>query len=380
MARILLAGHAPLADQVEAWLRGWGHSVAQVASEAGLPAAGSVRRTDAIVVVCDGDGPEGCCPAALAAREDAAPMLLVGRRARVCSRADRFVELVPAPAADGRRLRRALGHCLRRTAVTRRHAAEAKIHHEYVQFLGHELRTPITSALSALEILAAEQGESTGREADFVRLALRNLKRLRETLEWTEDYLEARTAALTPRWREERLGELVTIAAGLGAPRPDLALVFEGGAEAVPVVSDASLLRGLLQQACRTLRYHAPDARVTLRISARPGAHDGEPWRDAGPERCAEVVLALHVDRPDGARGSARVSRTSLVSRDEGPQEELSRLARCTVSPEVLALLGGRLTIPATGEAGPALQIFLPAVPPDAAPLPDCVPLATVEA
>jgi signal transduction histidine kinase len=275
-------------------------------------------------------------------------------------------------------LRRALGYGLQRAELTRRHLAELTGHHEYVQFLGHELRTPITSALAALEILAGEGTvgpEPGGREADFVRIALRNLKRLRETLEWTEDYLDARTSALAPRWRDGRLGELVTQAVGLETPRPDISLVFEAGAESLPVISDGHLLHGLLQQVCRTLRYHAPGAHVTLRISARVGIDEAAPWRGGTP---AEFVVALHVSWPPDSRGPARVSRTSLVEPGEGPQQELSRLVRLTVSREILALFGARLTLPALEDGAPTLQIVLPTAPPGAISVFSCAPRPAV--
>ena len=371
-------GDSTLAEQVQTWLLRWGHSVTHAASEAAFQTGGSLRRSDAIVVVCDGHGVEGLCPVALATREETAPVILVGRASRVCRHADSSLDQVPDPGRGGRRLRRALGYCLQRGELTRRHLAELTGHHEYVQFLGHELRTPITSALAALEILAGEGTvgpEPGGREADFVRIALRNLKRLRETLEWTEDYLDARTSALAPRWRDGRLGELVTQAVGLETPRPDLSLVFEAGAESLPVFSDGHLLRGLLQQVCRTLRYHAPGAHVTLRISARVGIDEAAPWRGGTP---AEFVVALHVSWPPDSRGPARVSRTSLVEPGEGPQQELSRLVRLTVSREILALFGARLTLPALEDGAPTLQIVLPAVPPGATSVFSCAPRPAV--
>jgi signal transduction histidine kinase len=378
LARIFLMGDSELAGQAQTWFLRWGHSVTHAASEAELQSGGSLRRSDAIVVVCDGHGVAGLCPAALATREGTAPVILVGRVGRACLRADSSLEHVPDPGRGGRRLRRALGYCLQRTEMTRRHLAELTGHHEYVQFLGHELRTPITSALAALEILAGEGTvgpESGGRETDFVRIALRNLKRLRETLEWTEDYLDARTSALAPRWRDGRLGEMVTQAVGLETPRPDLSLVFEAGAESLPVVSDAHLLRGLLQQVCRTLRYYAPGAHVTLRISARVGIDEAAPWRGGTP---AEFVVALHVGCPPDGCGPARVSRTSLVEPGEGPQQELNRLVRLTVSREILALFGARLTLPALEEGAPTLRIVLPAVPAGATSILSCTPRPAV--
>jgi len=372
LPRVLLSGNPALVEQAQSWLLRWGHSVVRAATEPAFLAAVSVRRVDAAVICCGGGGLGGVCPASLPLPVDAAPLLLLGAGRGDCHRRTGYLEVMPHPGRGGRRLRRALHACVRQAELARRHLADVQVYHEYIQFLGHETRTPLTSALAALEILAAdgvEGDEAAARRAGFARLALRNLRRLGETLEWTEDHLAARTSAAAPRWREGRAGDIVTRAAGLDTPRPELALVFEAGVEELPVLSDEALLRLLLRQVFHALRYHAPGARLALRISSPAARTEG--WEAAGPAGAVELVLAFRVSSPAGEPAPGRVARTGLVERGEAPEQELSRLIQFTVSRELLQLFGARLTVPPAGD-GPALRLVLPTVPPGAVPARSC--------
>jgi hypothetical protein len=256
----------------------------------------------------------------------------------------------------------------------RRHTAEVRIYHEYIQFLSHEIRTPITSALSSLEILDAEfslRGLGEDRRGDFVRIALRNLKRLRETVNWTEEYLATRSGSLAPRWEEGRVGELFTQASGFSDSRPDLALVFEGGVETAPMVSDVQLLRALLQQVLHALAHHAPESRPRLRLALRADP-DGALPPLGGPARAAEVIASLQLSTPNGEPATLR-ARAGLAERGDGTDAELSRLLEFTVSREILELLGARIVVPpASAVNGPVLSLALPTIPPASLPVPVC--------
>ncbi len=378
MARVLLTGSSPLTQQVHAWLLRWEHSVVHAATESAFVAAASVRRVDAVVVVCEEGGLGGHCPGSLPVPADVAPRVLVGPGARACRRPDCYVEALPNPGRGGRHLRRAVRWCAQRAELMREHLSDIRVYHEYIQFLGHETRTPLTSALAALEILERElggEGEPAGRRTEFVRLAARNLRRLGQTFEWTEDYLGARAAALAPRWREGRAGDFVAHAAGPGSPRPDLTLVFESGAEELSLLSDPSLLRALVQQALHALRYHAPGCRVTLRVSTA----GGEPasWPGASATAGSHLLLAFHRDAPGESAAGGLTARAGLAERGEAPENELARLVQFTVARELLQVLCARLTIPLAGD-GPVLQIVMPAVPVTARPAQPCDQCAPV--
>lgn len=381
MARIQVTGDSPLAAQVEYWLRRWGHTVTRCVTATEFRAAASIRRSDVIVIACDGRGLDGYCPLSLPLFGEVPPLLQIGRSDQSCRRQMLYCERVPEPGRAGRQLARGLRRCLARAVQMKAHADELKGHQEYVQFLSHEIRTPITSALSALEILSrdamTESGQAVRTPSDrrdgFVQLALRNLKRLRETVEWTEEYLAARTLSLVPRWEERQVGELFTQASGQEGPRPDLSLVFEAGSDAGAMVSDPQLLRTLVQQVLRTLRYHAPGARVTLRLSRRQERtpHHADP---VAHSEDAEVVVAAWVSTPSGTDEPGSVSRAGLTRPGDPPEAALLQLLEYSVSPELLALLGGRITIPApSGARVPALVLALPVVPPGAVPGLPCV-------
>lgn len=374
MARIVLTGESLLTEQVRACLQRWGHTVVHAATEEAFRGAASYRRADAVVVVCDGRGLEGHCPVSIPCRGEPAPMILVGRPGRGCRRNDHELEIVPDLGRGGRRLARALRGCLARSAQMRRHDAEIKVYHEYIQFLSHEIRTPITSALAALEILArAPAAAGDERRGDFVRIGLRNLKRLRETVNWTEEYLAARTVAVAPRWSEGRIGELIAAAAGPACPRPDLSLTFEGGVEAATMISDPSLLRALVQQVLHAVRYLAPEARVALRAGLRP-AGDGAGLAATGLSLEGELQLSFVTGSAGEGERHRRVARTGLVEPGDEPDAQMLRLIEFTISREVLALLGGRLAVVSRPPADPPLlSLSLPLVPPGAVPAPACL-------
>ncbi len=367
-----MVGTSETTDRIQSWLLLWGHSVVRVATESAFLGAVSVRRVDAAVVVCGGVGLGGICPASLPLPVDAAPLMLVGGNVVACRRSDEFLEVLPRPGRRGRHLRRAVRSCVQKAELARRHLAEVQIYHEYIQFLGHETRTPLTSALAALEILEGELADGTvagAQRSGFARLASRNLRRLGQTLEWTEDYLTARTSAAAPRWREGRAGDFITRATGLDTPRPEVALVFEAGVEELRFLSDEALLRLLLRQVIHALRYHVPGTRLTLRISSA-GAHAAG-WEAAGSSEAAELVIALHAVPPEGQKSPGPLARAGLTERGETPEQELARLLQFTVSRELLQLFGARLTVPPPGN-GPALLLVLPVTPPGALPTQSC--------
>lgn len=361
---------------MEGWLLRWGHAVERSRTVPALKAAATIARSDVVVIVCDGRGLDGVCPLSLPLGLEVPPLLQVGRAGQVCRRLDLYCERVPDPGRGGRRLARALRLCLQRVAQMRAHAAEVRVYHEYIQFLGHETRTPLAAAQAALEILEREgaaAGQDRDRRAGFVQVALRNVRRLCETVAWTEEYLEARTLILAPRWQEHRIGELLANVLEIERPCQDLALVFEAGVESLALVSDERLLRTLLRQLVHTLRYHAPGARLVLRVSRRQ-RESTAPAPLAGGAADQEILIAAWIRGSEAGRGPARVARTGLVELGDAPEGELLRLLEFTVSRELLALLGARVALPAAAAAeGPSLTLVLPGLPPQAMPHPPCL-------
>jgi len=72
--------------------------------------------------------------------------------------------------------------------------------HAYREFVGHELRSPLTAIHTALAALAEDLGAGEGMR-DAVRMleiALRNTRRLEDTVNWHLQVLEQNDPALEP--------------------------------------------------------------------------------------------------------------------------------------------------------------------------------------
>ncbi len=83
-------------------------------------------------------------------------------------------------------------------------------HSEFMGVVGHELRTPITSARSATELVrAGEAGEVSDEQARLLDLALRNLDRLDRLVNQLLDAARARNGRPLLRREDRDLGELL---------------------------------------------------------------------------------------------------------------------------------------------------------------------------
>jgi hypothetical protein len=216
----------------------------------------------------------------------------------------------------------------------------------------------VTAAQAALQVLedALEEADDA-RQVSCVRIALRNLERLREAVAWSEDYLAARTVSAEPSWRREQAGDLVLAAVRDLGVTGGLPVRFAGETADAPVVGDPGILGTALRQVLRALRYHLGGGDVQLQVELRrPATAAGN---DGAGSR--ELALVLHVTSGDGC---APVARTGLVEPGDGPQAELARLLDFAVSREVLAVLGARVRLPAVpAGAVPVVELIVPAVP-----------------
>lgn len=355
MPRVLLTGHSPLIDDIRDCLRRWGADVCEVTQ---LAAEAPPDDCDLVVVACGGDGERTWCPGTVALAWQEVPIILVGgdddacHCRRVCQH--RLLEL----GEDGVLLQSALDAAMVQAAGLRREARARRGFRDYAQFLRHELRTPVTAAQAALQVLedALEEADDA-RQVSCVRIALRNLERLREAVAWSEDYLAARTVSAEPSWRRERAGDLVLAATRDLGDRGGLPVRFAGETAAAPVVGDPAILGTALRQVLRAVRYHLGGGEAQLHAELRrPPAAAAD-----GGESIPELALVLHVT-PGDARQP--VVRTGLVEPGDGPQSELARLLEFAVSREVLAILGARVrlhSVPAG--AAPVVELILPAVP-----------------
>jgi hypothetical protein len=355
MPRILLTGHSALLPEIDDCLRRWG---AEVLPWQDVQAAAPLAEYDVIVVACGGEAARTWCPGTLNLPWEEVPVILVGGEDDVCQCHRVGQVRLQELGEGGALLRSALEEALPRAASLRCEVEALHGFRDYVQFLRHELRTPVTAARAALQALSrslAETGDA--RQISCVEIALRNLERLREAVAWSEDYLSSRTISAEPAWREDSAGELLLAATAELTDDGGLGLVFVGDAAVAPLTSDAALLGTALRQVLRALRYYRAGAAVRLQVERRYAPPFGLDASDPG----CEFVLSFQAE-VDAAPGS--VARTGLVQPGETPQAELARLLDFAVSREVLAVLGARVVLPAAAEdSAPIAELILPSIP-----------------
>lgn len=92
---------------------------------------------------------------------------------------------VPARKIATDALRRSLEACFARARELRELASGEPLRLAYRDFLGHELRTPLTALRTALEEIAAAPDDA----GPLPGIALRNVERLQQVIEWSHDVL-----------------------------------------------------------------------------------------------------------------------------------------------------------------------------------------------
>ncbi|MFO7609110.1 MAG: hypothetical protein R6X35_07910 [Candidatus Krumholzibacteriia bacterium] len=199
----------------------------------GLTSAGggdACHRRPPTVADCDAVLWFGAPPALLpaAADEPAAPVLLVGQT----DPHGAAWQVIPPRKAAGDCLRRALELCCARGRALRERGVEDPLRVRWRDFLGHELRSPLTAIRTALEEIEAAPGDP----GPLPEIALRNVGRLQQVLEWSQDLL---ALAESPSGAaDEALRALAASAPWLGAadaaaqPEPALGIAPETAPEA----------------------------------------------------------------------------------------------------------------------------------------------------
>jgi len=220
----------------------------------------------------------------------------------------------------------------------------------YRHFLGHELRSPLTAIKTSLEVLAGDLGglDSTGERVEpglkMLAIALRNVRRLHKTVEWSQELLAAGASAPTPCIREVAVTELATHLQEFGAVRVDAAACD------LDLQTDPHLVADLTTQMIRAVGMAYPDVPVTIELAVDP--HD-------------DCLFQLVVAAGDGEQGATpSIGRRALfATTNDGdePISELGRLARFMVASPLIESLGADLKTSATdaGEAALVLTMTL---------------------
>ena len=230
--------------------------------------------------------------------------------------------------------------------------APSAFNEDYLQFLGHELRSPLTAVKTVLETLLddlADGPATAAGEADarlrMVELALRNVQRLHRTVDWSQGLLALAHAAPPAARRRVALPDLLP--PGL---RAKLAAGETDNAEP-QVLTDPTLCRLLLQQVRSVLEY---DERFQV----------AGVWCTVGRDRITISLQALPRDGADRGRRPTVASTQLVAPRTEALDEaraHLGRLASYLVSGHLLASLDAELQAQAVEPDAAVLSLSLPA-------------------
>lgn len=175
MPHILLMGPGLPPDDLRQRLAAWGLTSAR--------GGGADHRSRPTVADCDAVLWFGAPPAPTgdAGTEPAAPIVVVGDGD---PHGLAWRVITPHKAA-GDCLRRVLEVGFARTRALRECGVADPLRDRYRDFLGHELRSPLTAIRTALEEIAARPADP----GPLPEIALRNVDRLHRVLEWSQDLL-----------------------------------------------------------------------------------------------------------------------------------------------------------------------------------------------
>jgi len=222
----------------------------------------------------------------------------------------------------------------------------------YLHFLGHELRSPLTAIKTSLEVLAGESGElepeAAGDQASLkmLTIALRNVRRLQQTVDWSQDLLAAQESLRPARPRKVVVTDLAHGLREIGV------LTVAPASGDLELLTDPELFEVVATQMVRAVGMACPGQPISLGLGVDPDESD----------LCHLVVTAA-----DGEHGVPSVTsrRTRFVGadRDDAPRSEVERLARFMVAQCLVAALGGEISTPKTDRERPTLVLSLPLVP-----------------
>ena len=362
VAHILIGGDFEAGASVRSLLQQWGMTCGRWTGPEADPGYPTIDECDAVILV----HPTAAVPFPDQGRESGtppAPMVLLGiHPGRVLLARDAW-QVVPETGPDGAELKAALTACLERTCRLRGDAARPRWDEDkqgYLHFLGHELRSPLTAAKTALEVLQGELGGMSPGDHDpgpdmeneglrdsrlkMLDIALRNIQRLHRTVDWSQDLLEMEVAlpveqsSLIP---VEKLAEAVQDVA---------AFQFEDEVRERLLESDLHLLRILAEQMARVLEYALPGCPLSAVFRLDPARTD-----------CLEMRLfpAAGCRSPQGPRITRAHLASAAGSGQSSIRQELDRLRDYVVSRGLLDRLRARVTVQDGPDGMPGLVLGL---------------------
>jgi signal transduction histidine kinase len=355
-------------------LRQWGHTYAERVFSA-REAWPTLEECDAVILgpplSADSHGwPDP------AGQEKAAPLVLLGDHPGSILLTRGAWRTVNSAGPDGVDLKFALAASLDEAARRRGCAPEQNAPDGFLDFLGHELRSPLTAVKTALEVLQGELGGlgeepdaplagapgSSGCGRDMLDIALRNIKRLHQTVDWSQDLMSLEAGLMSRGWETVPVDFLVEALA-------DRHLVsLDPAAAEKTLETDPALPKVLLGQLVRVLEYTAPQGQLKVRIQP-------------DPQQPRELVVALTAVQERGVPDPAQVNRTGLTRADgQGTAAEINLLLEYVVSRKVLEQLQGRVAVVTGPGRSPSLHLTLVGRPEENSADDRLLPLASLRA
>lgn len=282
--------------------------------------------------------------------ESLAPIILLGVSGFLLLARDAW-QVLPQLNPDEKDLRLAVQTSLEQAAMLR-HAPEAgQDREDFLSFLGHEMRSPLTAAKTALEVLQGDLGGLQTQEGPpdphlkMLDIALRNVRRLHHTVEWSQELM-----ASSPVQQNIHLQDVEgrKLAEGLGKN-----IVSQWACETLDlqVHTDADSLCTLVNQVARAMNYAIPHCQLELNALC-------------STEQKGALSLTLSPARGSVQDGAPRISRLGLSSGPEGSsaESELHRLIGFVVSGVLVSRLGVELEVYSGQDEELTVKIRVPGV------------------
>lgn len=354
MAHILVGGDSGAVASIRSLLTQWGMTSGAWCREGSATGLPTIDECDAVILTApfpavldaDGGAPDGAPRTPLLLLGDHPGHLLLARDAQ---------QVVSHPGPAGLDLKSALLACLEQTRHLRGLQGndwQGTDREGYLHFLGHELRSPLTAAKTALEVLQGELGGMTPQGATacpadglkMLDIALRNIKRLHRTVDWSQDLLELETAAPRSRWT------LMSVDRLAGVVEEAAHLTLDPDVSGQRLETDPNLLRVLVGQMIRVFQYAQPDCPLAGEVRL-------DPTRNRG------LKLVLHAAGAGGGPEVARIARTCLIpvagAGECSARQELELLVSYVVSRPLLAQLQAAVEVGQDDAGGPCLVLRL---------------------
>jgi His Kinase A (phospho-acceptor) domain len=372
LAHVLIDGESPILADVHDALRRWGMTVGRLSADSRGRGRASQSECDVVLFICaegqDAIEGSGCHLKSLSSAETEsirdqdgpAPLVVIGRGELAQAMGRQARQLIPEIGPGGSLLKQALDCCLENPSPGGSVFEDRADRDQQLHFLGHELRSPLTAIKTALEVVQGQMwGMTEPGSADeacpggesglrMLEIALRNVRRMHHTVEWSQNLLQfedVRTEA-EPRYLsfDDLCRELNTLSGSETR--------FQGADKAVE--SEMGLILLLAGEAIQAVRYGDPEADLAVSIDTESvGANrlrleirrSAQEWRAAAADQDSDGVrsrevpdfpeLYRHLQRfADFLNPSAALGRTGGEFRICGdPQEGIGLALTCDLQP-----------------------------------------------